>query len=218
MNLNYKGLYVERIAHDCFRISKDKVLYTDPFKIKKELHDADYIIISHEHFDHLSIEDLKKIVKKGSKIIAPHECIGKLNHFEDIQIIPLNPGDKKAIDENLAVVAIPAYNTNKFRAPGIPFHPKEDEKAGYIFKFLGIVFYLAGDTDFIPEMKKIKCNIAFLPVSGTYVMTAEEGAKAAEAIDAEIYIPMHYNTIVGSISDAEKFKRLLAGKKRVEIL
>jgi L-ascorbate metabolism protein UlaG (beta-lactamase superfamily) len=98
---------------------------------------------------------------------------------------------------------------NKFREPGRVFHPKEDKKLGFVFQMDGTRVYFAGDTDFIPEMKSITCDIALLPVSGTYVMTAEEAAEATEAIKPKIVVPMHYAAIVGTEGDAQEFKSLV---------
>ena len=128
----------------------------------------------------------------------------------------LAPGDKCSI-EKVEVEAVPAYNLNKFREPGHVFHPKGDKKLGFIFQMDGTHVYLAGDTDFIPEMKSIRCDIALLPVSGTYVMTAKEAAEAAAAIKPKIALPMHYGAIVGTEGDAQEFKSLVKNCQ-VEIL
>ena len=120
----------------------------------------------------------------------------------------LEPGGKLSVGK-VEIEAVPAYNVNKFRAPGQVFHPKEDKKLGFVFQMDGTRVYFAGDTDFIPEMKSIQCEIALLPVSGTYVMTAEEAAEAVEMIKPKIAVPMHYAAIVGSDSDAQSFKSLV---------
>jgi len=117
----------------------------------------------------------------------------------------------------VVIEAVPAYNLNKFREPGTVFHPRAEKRLGFIAALDGTRVYFAGDTDFIPEMKSIKCDIALLPVSGTYVMTAEEAAEAAKAINPKIAVPMHYGAIVGSEADAKKFKSLVKNCQ-VEIL
>jgi L-ascorbate metabolism protein UlaG (beta-lactamase superfamily) len=108
------------------------------------------------------------------------------------------------------VEAVPAYNVNKFRSPGVVFHPRQAEHNGYIVTVGGERLYHAGDTDHIPEMSGIKCDVALLPVSGTYVMVAEEAAEAAKAIKPRIAVPMHYGDkdVVGTLADAERFKQL----------
>lgn len=207
----YKGVKISWLGHDCFKIKNNKTIYIDPFNIKDE-EKADLIFVTHEHYDHCSLKDIKKISTSKTIVVAPESCKTQLSGMKTKFI---KPGDKIVVDE-IEVEAVPAYNINKFRAPGEVFHPKEEEKVGYIINFSGVKIYHAGDTDLIQEMKNIQVDIALLPVSGTYVMTAEEAAEATKIIKAEIAIPMHYGSIVGSEKDAEKFKKLAACK--VEIL
>jgi L-ascorbate metabolism protein UlaG (beta-lactamase superfamily) len=132
-------------------------------------------------------------------------------------IFYMKPGQKKDFF-GISVEAVPAYNINKFQPSGVPFHPKADSKNGYVVTIAGRRVYHAGDTDFIPEMRELKnIDIAFLPVSGTYVMTAQEAAEAAQAIKPKVAIPMHYATIVGSRADAERFAYLLRGIEGIEV-
>jgi L-ascorbate metabolism protein UlaG (beta-lactamase superfamily) len=202
MNLEFS-----RIAHDTFRIQGSKLIYTDPFKVTKA-DEADIVLISHEHFDHLSLEDLRKVTSPRTAIVASVSCKGELKKVKAKETKFLNPGGKCSI-EKVEIEAVPAYNVNKFREPGHVFHPKEDKKLGFVFQMDGTRVYFAGDTDFIPEMKSITCDIALLPVSGTYVMTAEEAAEAVSAIKPKIAVPMHYGAIVGSDSDAQRFRSLV---------
>jgi L-ascorbate metabolism protein UlaG (beta-lactamase superfamily) len=194
------------LGHDTFKIIGEKVVYTDPFKIKKK-DTADIILITHEHFDHCSPEDVKKIVGPNTVIIATSDCAKKLPGKTKV----IKPGDKINVG-GVEIEAVPAYNTNK------QFHTKEKGWVGYIFTVLGQRIYIAGDTDYIPEMKNFKVDIALLPVSGTYVMTADEAIIAALDIKPKIAIPMHYGSIVGSENDAKKFADGLKGKIEVVIL
>jgi L-ascorbate metabolism protein UlaG (beta-lactamase superfamily) len=202
MNLEFT-----RIAHDTFRIKGSKVIYTDPFKVTKA-DKADIVLISHEHFDHLSLEDLQKVISPGTTIVASQSCKGGLKKVKVKETKFLEPGDKFSIGK-VEIQAVPAYNVNKFREPGQVFHPKKDKMVGYVFQMDGTRVYFAGDTDFIPEMKSITCDIALLPISGTYVMTAEEAAEAVSAIKPKIVVPMHYAAIVGTEGDAQRFKSLV---------
>jgi L-ascorbate metabolism protein UlaG (beta-lactamase superfamily) len=202
MNLEFS-----HVAHDTFRIKGSKVIYTDPYKVTKS-EEADIVLISHEHFDHLSLEDLQKVIFPGTTIVASSGCKDRLRRVKVKETKFLDPGDKCSIGK-VEVEAVPAYNVNKFREPGHVFHPKEDKGLGFVFQMDGTRVYFAGDTDFIPEMKSIRCDIALLPVSGTYVMTAEEAAAAAAAIKPKIVVPMHYGAIVGTEGDAQKFKSLV---------
>lgn len=196
-----------RIAHDTFRIAGSKVIYTDPYKVTQG-GEADIVLLSHEHFDHLSLEDLEKVCVPGTTIVASPLCREGLKNVKVKKTQYLDPGGKTTVDK-VGIEAIPAYNLNKFREPGKVFHPKEEERLGFLIHMDGTSVYFAGDTDFIPEMKSLKCDIALLPVSGTYVMTALEAAQAAAAINPKVAVPMHYAAIVGSEADAKKFKSLV---------
>ena len=209
------NLEFTRIAHDTFKIKGSSIIYTDPFKVTAR-DEADIVLLSHEHFDHLSLEDLHKVVFPGTSIIASPLCRDGLKGLQVKQTRFLDPGGKITVGK-VEIEAYPAYNVNKFREPGHVYHPQGEKRLGFVITMDGTRVYFAGDTDFIPEMKAIAVDIALLPVSGTYVMTPEEAAEAALAIHPQIAVPMHYAAIVGSDADALKFKSLVK-HCQVEIL
>jgi len=195
------------LGHDTFKIIGEKTIYTDPFNIKKK-DTADIILITHEHRDHCSPDDVRKIQGANTVIVTVADCAKKLSG--NIKIV--KPGDRISV-EGIEIEAVPSYNTNK------QFHTKDRGWVGYIFTVKGQRIYLAGDTDYIPEMKTFKnIDVALLPVSGTYVMTADEAVKAALDIKPKIAVPMHYGSIVGDKNDAKKFAEGLKGKIDVVIL
>ena len=194
------------LGHDCFRIDAAKTIYIDPYQISSGS-EADLILITHEHFDHCSPDDVAKIQHSGSVIVTEKDSAAKLSG--DVRVIKV--GEFLSV-EAVNIEAVAAYNTNK------DFHPKSKGWLGFIVEIEGVKVYHAGDTDFIPEMKDFDVDIALLPVSGTYVMTAEEAVQAALAINPQIAIPMHYGAIVGGNQDPLNFKNALEGKVDVRIL
>jgi L-ascorbate metabolism protein UlaG (beta-lactamase superfamily) len=190
--------YITWYGHAAMKFSGEKIVYIDPFEMEQGPYDpADIILITHDHYDHCSLGDITKLSKENTVIIAPQNCKSKLKGH--VKIIAAG---ESILEQGVQIEAVPAYNIGK------TFHQKSAGGLGYIVTLNGKRIYQAGDTDFIPEMKQIKADVVILPVGGTYTMTAEEAAKAANAIQPEVAIPMHYGSIVGSVTDAETFKRL----------
>ena len=195
--LEYEGISIEWLGHASVRIkAKDKVIYVDPYEIE-EGEKADLVLITHEHYDHCSIVDVKKIQKENTIILAAGSCGSQLEG--NVQFI--NP-NKETECNGIKIETVNAYNVDK------DFHPKEKNGVGFIIELNGKRIYHAGDTDLIPEMNAIEdVDIALLPIGGTYTMDALEAAQAANIIEPEIAIPIHYGKICGKISDAEVFKK-----------
>lgn len=215
--MKIRGIDVELLNHDSVKIKDKLTIYIDPFQIPRG-EKADLVLISHEHQDHCSIEDLRKIIKPETIILASQQCYEKLVSIKHLvkEIRYMKPNDSIKIGE-IIIDTVAAYNLDKFRELGKVFHPKEDQKLGFIINLkLGRIYH-PGDTDVIPEMKNLRdIDIAFLPVSGVYVMTAEEAAKAVDIIKPKVAIPFHWGSVVGTREDAEKFKSL--AKCAVQIL
>ena len=211
----YKGVKVHWLGHDSFVLQGSKTVILDPFKAKGD-YKADLLLISHEHYDHLSDDDIKRFTNSSTTIVASKMCEQPLSKYSQEKKF-IAPGAKMEL-MGVGIEAVPAYNLNKFREPGKVFHPKADGKVGYIVTLDGVRFYHAGDSDATPEMRALDVDVAFLPVSGTYVMTAEEAAEAAKAMKAKVVVPMHFGSIVGTMADAEMFKKLVGSARAVEIL
>ena len=204
----FNNVELNWLGHDGFKIKNSKIIYIDPFKIKQD-EKADLILITHEHYDHLSLEDINKIYSNNTIIIASEICKNNLN-FKNIKFV--KPEDKLKID-NIEIEAVYSYNINK------QFHPKKDLRVGYILTINNTRIYHAGDTDLIPEMHNLKnIDIALLPVSGTYVMDVNEAVEVVKIIKPKIAVPMHWGSIIASRKEAEEFKEKASKYCKVEIL
>ena len=195
---------IEVLYHSCIRMNKEKMIYIDPYHIEKNYNDADMIFITHDHYDHYSEEDIDKVRKNNTIFIVPENLLNKLikKGINDENIITLDPGDAENID-GIKVEAIHSYNIDK------PFHPKENNWLGYVIEIDGVRYYIAGDTDITEENKKIKCDVAFVPVGGTYTMNFSEAAQLINIIKPKIAVPIHYGSVVGTKQDATDFIKLL---------
>ena len=195
---------IEVLYHSSIRINKEKTIYIDPFKIDRNYNDADIVFITHDHYDHYSEEDIDKVINENTTIIIPEELLTKLlkKGINKNAIITVEPNEKYVV-QGIKFETIPAYNTNK------TFHSKKNGWVGYIIIINGIRYYIAGDTDITEENKKVKCDVAFVPVGGTYTMDFKEAANLINEIKPKIAIPIHYGSIVGTEQDAIDFIRLL---------
>ena len=185
------------------RIATDKIIYFDPFKIESEAHDADYIFITHDHYDHFDLESIKKIIKEDTIVIFPDSMFMKIvPYINRNNARGVNPNEEYNIN-GLLFSTIPSYNLNK------DFHPKANKWVGYLLELEDQKVLVTGDTDATEELLNTKCDIAFVPIGGTYTMTYEEAAKAINTIKPKVVIPTHYGSIVGNKSDEQAFANLL---------
>ncbi len=203
---------IEVLYHSSIRIKRDLVIYFDPFKINKEYNDADIIFITHNHYDHYSPEDIKKVRKKDTVVVAPIDLLDDLLLllFVKESIILVKPDEKYNV-KGIGFKTIRAYNINK------NFHLKEYNWVGYLVTIKDIIYYIAGDTDVTAENKQVKCDVAFVPVGGTYTMDYKEAAKFVNEIKPKIAVPTHYGEVVGSKEDGKNFSRLLNSNIKYKI-
>ena len=195
---------IEVLYHSSIRINKEKTIYIDPFKIDRNYNDEDIVFITHYHNDHYSEEDIDKVINENTTIIIPDELLTKLlrKGINKNAIITVEPNEKYMV-QGIKFETIPAYNTNK------TFHPKENGWVGYIITLDDIRYYIAGDTDITEENRRVKYDVAFVPVGGTYTMDFKEAAQLINEIQPKIAVPIHYGSVVGTKQDATDFIKLL---------
>ncbi len=199
-------------AQSSIRIASDKIIYFDPYLIKEETHDADFIFITHDHYDHFDLDSITKVCNEKTTIILPDSMAVKvLFKLNRNNVRGVNPNEEYTID-GIHFRTIPSYNVDK------KFHPKESKWVGYLVDIEEQVIYVAGDTDITPENQQVKCDVAFIPIGGTYTMDYIEAAALVNMIKPRLVIPIHYKTIVGSDEDATKFKEHLNSDIECQII
>jgi len=201
--------HIHWLGQSGFRIEDDSLqMYIDPYIIPAGLPKADFIFLTHSHFDHFSMEDIARIKTNRTIIVGPQDVVSK---FLDSTVLVL-PGKKYTVGP-WNVTTVPAYNLDK------KFHPKEKRWVGYIITFShGQRIYHAGDTDFIPEMREIKTDIALLPCGGTYTMTAAQAADAANSFHPSLVIPMHFGEGLGTVHAGDEVKKLFQGETIIKTI
>lgn len=221
----YKGATITALGHDGFRVdvAEPQVSFAfDPYDLLGEVTPVDFVFVSHSHFDHCDISSIRKLLGPKTRVIAPQCCQGELQELTSQ--LDTYTGEDKVTAGKITYWAIPAYNTDKFRTPNEVFHPRDLGGVGFVVEIpiegsKNLRFYHAGDTDFVPEMEQVKkIDVAFLPISGTFVMTLEEAIKATEMIEPDLAIPMHYGKILGSVAEANRFQNMLHDKTNVAVL
>ena len=187
------------------------MIYVDPLEISNDAHNADYILITHDHYDHFSPEDIRKVAKSDSILVVPEKMADKAQEVTgDVgKIETVKPGVYRELN-GLEFETVPAYNLLK------PFHPKSAEWVGYVLRIDGKRIYIAGDTDATKEAKAVKCEVALVPIGGTYTMDAKKAAELVNAIRPNVAIPVHYGSIVGKPADGDVFAQNVKDPIKVE--
>ena len=195
---------IEVLYHSSIRIAKEKIIYMDPFKINKNYKDADIIFITHDHYDHYSEEDIDKVMGPNTTFVIPEGMLTKLLkkgiHKNSIVVVEPN---KEYMVQGIKFKTIPAYNIRK------KFHPRGNNWVGYRITINEVRYYIAGDTDITEENRRVICDVAFVPVGGTYTMNYKEAAQLVNEIHPKIAVPIHYGSVVGTKQDAVDFVKLL---------
>lgn len=203
--------FLDVISQSAIRIEENgKIIYVDPFELVRPTHDADYIFLTHDHYDHFSPEDIRKILTGRTVIVAPQKMGPSLKVFglPDDQIRLVRPNERLQFP-TFSVTTVASYNTNK------SFHPKSNGWVGYLFAFDSETIYVAGDTDITPEAKNVRCDIAMIPIGGTFTMTPEEAAELINIIRPRYAIPTHYGSIVGAPEDGKRFASQVGSQTHV---
>ncbi len=199
---------IEHLGHATFRITGNKTIYIDPFKLSASQPPADVVLITHNHFDHCSPTDLAIICTPGTVVFATKDCEDTLRQIHTAIIHKVVEPNKSYVYEDLKIRTIPAYNIDK------KFHPKANNWVGYLLEIDGETIYHTGDSDLIPEMKGLEPDYACLPVSGVYVMNPNEAAEAYRLIRPKKGVfPMHFGVVAGTKEDAEKFLKLIKSEQ-----
>lgn len=204
---------VEVFTQNSIRIQDgNKMIYIDPFQMKETPKDADFILITHDHYDHFSPEDIEKAAGSETVLVVPEKMAGKAKEVSGLvsRIVTVIPGESREV-EGLKFETIPAYNLLK------PFHPKSAGWVGYILLIDGKRIYIAGDTDATKEAKAVRCDVALVPIGGTYTMDAKQAAELVNTIRPDVAIPVHYGSIVGKKEDAGVFAANVKEPVRVEV-
>lgn len=193
-------------------IGAEKVFYFDPYLIDDDFNDADYIFITHDHYDHLSNDDIKKVIKEDTILIVPESCYDKVLQFGYSNNVVKVKQNSKYVVEDLSFATVSAYNINKL------YHMESSGFVGYIVDIDNKKYFITGDTDINKENKQVKCDVLILPVGGVYTMNYEEASILTNIIKPRLAIPTHYKTIVGSDEDAVKYTELLDNGIEFKIL
>ena len=191
------------------KIIDDKIIYFDPYNITDEIKDADFIFITHDHYDHFDEKSIRNIINRTTMLIIPRDMEESARRLTSNYKV-IDPGCRYEIS-GLRFETVPAYNIKK------RYHPKSKRYIGYIVEIGNKRVYAMGDTDRTPDIDEVKCDICFVPIGGTYTMNCEEAVNYINHIKPNLAIPIHYGSIVGDTSLGEQFKNKIDNSIKVEL-
>ncbi len=199
--------YITWLGHASFAVNAgSKTVYIDPFRATAFKRKADLILVTHPHFDHFSVDDIKAVSEKNTEVFIPHDSVKGVPEGNAKGVEP----DKSYTSNGIRFRTVPAYNNEKER---LQFHPKKNNWVGYMLEANGKRIYHPGDTDNIEEMASIDCDIALLPIGGVYTMDVYQAIEASKRISAGVFIPMHYKAVLGKEKAADAEKKFLKSVK-----
>ena len=199
---------VRVLTHSAVRIeaADGTVLYFDPFQLVEESHDASAVFVTHDHYDHFSPEDAAKVLRAGSVVVAPATCADAVRaQLPGVEVVPAVPGARLEV-AGIDVEAVRAYNVEPER---LQFHPKANDWLGYVATVDGVRYYVSGDTDQNPDNEAVSCDVALVPIGGTYTMDAAQAAAFVNALRPKAAVPTHYGTAVGPKDAIDAFVPLV---------
>lgn len=199
---------VRVLTHSSVRIEAQDgtALYFDPFQLVEEPHDADVVFVTHDHYDHLSPEDAAKVMNAGTVVVAPASCADEARaKLGGAQVVAAETGSVFEV-AGVQVEAVPAYNVEPGR---LQFHPRENGWLGYVVTVDGVRYYVSGDTDRNPDNEQVACDVALVPIGGTYTMDAVQAAAFVNALHPQAAVPTHYGTAVGPKDAVDAFVPLV---------
>jgi len=194
---------IEVLTHSSIRISGERRVYVDPFQMAAAPHDGDIVLITHDHYDHYSPEDLAKVLKEDTILVVPASMAAKVKDVPGERLVALAAGETKTVD-GVSIEAVPAYNVGK------AFHPRANGWLGYILTMNGLRYYIAGDTDWNDDNNTVACDVALVPIGGTYTMDAREAADFVNHLKPRAAVPTHYGNIVGERTDGQVFEKAVS--------
>lgn len=189
------------------RIEGSKILYFDPYQISNAAHDADLIFITHDHYDHFEPESIAKLRKAETLLVAPESMKKKTlskSGIAEENCLFYRPGESHEAG-GVVIETIPAYNKLK------PFHPKGKKWQGYVVTTDDTRYYVSGDTDVNEDIRKVRCDVALIPIGGFYTMDRKQAVEYIVQLKPKAVIPTHYGSIVGNKTDGQKFRKMVEG-------